>query len=114
MSTKPKKQPIEFNITAQEIRNICSQYDFNEDSKLIDDDRSYSIKKAMSKLDRSDFVIYCLYLELGTKTDVAHLLGISRISATRIIKNIENEIKQKINDNIDRPVTGDTDNSVHN
>ena len=97
MSTKPKKQPIEFNITAQEIRNICSQYDFNEDSKLTDDDRSYAIKKAMSKLDRSDYVIYCLYLELGTKTDVAHLLGISRISATRIIKQIEEHIKELVN-----------------
>lgn len=112
MSTK--KQATEIKITSNEIRNICSQYEFNENSKLIDDDRSYSIKKAMSKLEKSDFIIYCLFMELGTKTEVAEVLGISRISATRLIKNIENEIKQKINDNIDRPATGNTDNSVHN
>lgn len=108
-----KKQPIELNITAQEIRNICSQYTFNEDCKLTDDDRSYSIKKAMDKLEKSDFIIYCLFMELGTKTQVAEVLGISRISATRIIKGIETHIKEIISDD-DKPVATDTDNSVHN
>lgn len=92
-----KKQPIELKITSQEIRNICSQYKFTEDSKLIDDDRSYSIKKAMDKLEKSDFIIYCLFMELGTKTEVAEVLGISRISATRIIKQIENHIRELVN-----------------
>lgn len=96
-----KKQQIQIKITAQEIRNICSQYEFKEDCKLIDDDKSYSIKKAMSKLDKSDFIIYCLFLELGTKTEVAEVLGISRISTTRIIKNIENEIKKYLDEDTD-------------
>lgn len=96
MTTK-KRQQIDLNITAREIKNICSLYEFNEDSKLIDDDRSYSIKKAMSELEKSDYVIYCLFLELGTKTDVARVLGISRISASRIIKQIEEHIKTLVN-----------------
>lgn len=91
-----KKQPTNIKITAQELRNICSQYEFNEDTKLTDDDDTYMIKRAMTKLDKSDFIIYCLYLELETKTAVAEVLGISRISATRIIKNIENEIKKNL------------------
>lgn len=109
-----KKRQIDLNITAREIKNICSLYEFNEDSKLIDDDRSYSIKKAMSELEKSDYVIYCLFLELGTKTDVARVLGISRISASRIIKNIETEIKNKIHEYTDKPVTDNTDNCLHN
>lgn len=95
-----KKQPIQINITAPEIRNICSQYAFNEDCKLKDDDRSYSIKKAMNKLELSDKIIYCLYMELGTKTAVADVLGISRISTTRIIKQIEDHIKQLVSNDI--------------
>ena len=92
-----KKQQIQIKITAQEIRNICGQYEFNEDCKLKDDDKSYSIKKAMSKLDKSDFIIYCLFFEFGTKTEVSEVLGISRISTTRILKEIEEHIKELVN-----------------
>ena len=95
-----KKQQIDIKITPQEIRNICSQYEFKEDCKLTDTDESYSIKKAMSKLEKSDFIIYCLYLELETKTAVSEILGISRISTTRIIQKIENEIKKLIENDI--------------
>lgn len=108
-----KKQPkIELKITSQEIRNICEQYAFNEDTKLKDTDESYAVKKAMSKLDKSDFIIYCLFLELETKTAVAEVLGLSRISTTRIIKQIENHIKEIVRN--DGFVIGDTDNSLHN
>ena len=92
-----KKQPIELKITSQEIRNICEQYAFNEDTRLKDTDESYAVKKAMSKLEKSDFIIYCLFLELETKTAVAEVLGLSRISTTRIIKQIEEHIKQLVN-----------------
>ena len=90
--TTPKKQ-TEVNITAQELRNICDQFKVNDN----DDDTTYAIKKAMEKLEKSDFIIYCLYLELGTKTDVGKILGISRVSASRIIKQIESHIKELIN-----------------
>lgn len=95
-----RKQPIELKITSQEIRNICEQYAFNEDARLKDTDESYAVKKAMSKLDKSDFIIYCLFLELETKTAVAEVLGLSRISTTRIIKQIEEHIKQLVNEDI--------------
>lgn len=108
-----KKQATEIKITSSEIRNICSQYEFNENSKLIDDDRSYSIKKAMNKLEKSDFIIYCLFMEFGTKTEVADVLGISRISATRLIKGIEEHIKEIIKHD-SKLILTDTDNSVHN
>lgn len=107
-----RKQPIELKITSQEIRNICEQYAFNEDTRLKDTDESYAVKKAMSKLDKSDFIIYCLFLELETKTAVAEVLGLSRISTTRIIKQIENHIKEIVRN--DGFVIGDTDNSLHN
>ena len=109
-----KKQATEIKITSNEIRNICSQYEFNENCKLTDDDRSYSIKKAMSKLEKSDFIIYCLFMELGTKTEVAEVLGISRISATRLIKNIETEIKQHIDEDTNRLTDNPIDNSIRN
>lgn len=107
-----RKQPIELKITSQEIRNICEQYAFNEDTRMKDTDESYEVKKAMSKLDKSDFIIYCLFLELETKTAVAEVLGLSRISTTRIIRQIENHIKEIVRN--DGFVIDNTDNSLHN
>lgn len=107
-----RKQPIELKITSQEIRNICEQYAFNEDTRMKDTDESYAVKKAMSKLDKSDFIIYCLFLELETKTAVAEVLGLSRISTTRIIRQIENHIKEIVRN--DGFVIDNTDNSLHN
>lgn len=90
-----KKQPT-INISPQEVKNIVSQYDINDN----DTDESYAIKQAMNKLELSDKIIYCLYMELGTKTAVADVLGISRISTTRIIKQIEDHIKQLVSNDI--------------
>lgn len=90
MSSPKTKQTTQLNINAKELRNIMSQYEYN----LNDDDRSYAIKAAMNKLDKADKIIYAIYLEVGTKTATAQVLGISRISATRIIHNIEDRIKE--------------------
>lgn len=90
MSTK--KQPT-VKISPQEVKNIVAQFEINNN----DTDETYAIKKAMDKIELSDKIIYCLYIELGTKTAVSEILGISRISTTRIIKNIENEIREIVN-----------------
>ena len=89
MSTK--KQPT-VKISPQEVKNIVAQFEINNN----DTDETYAIKKAMDKIELSDKIIYCLYIELGTKTAVSEILGISRISTTRIIKNIENEIRELV------------------
>lgn len=104
------KQQTDIKISAAEIKNIVQSYEI--DTINSDDDRTYSIKKALEKIEVSDKIIYLLYLELGTKTAVAEVLGISRISATRIIKRIENDIKEIVRN--DGFVIGDTDNSLHN
>ena len=87
---------VKLKISPQEVKNIVSQYDINDN----DTDESYAIKQAMNKLELSDKIIYCLYMELGTKTAVADVLGISRISTTRIIKQIEDHIKQLVSNDI--------------
>lgn len=89
--TTRKQQKIK--ISPQEVKNIVSQYEINEN----DTDETYAIKNAMNKIELSDKIIYCLYLELETKTSLSDVLGISRISTTRIIKNIENEIREIVN-----------------
>lgn len=104
------KQQTDIKISATEIKNIVQSYEI--DTINSDDDRTYSIKKALEKIEVSDKIIYLLYLELGTKTAVAEVLGISRISATRIIKRIENNIKELVKD--DGFVIDNVDNSLHN
>lgn len=107
------RKPIEIKITSQELRNICSQFELDKDSIFSDDDRSYAIKKAMSKLEKSNYIIYCLYLELESKTAVAEVLGLSRISTTRIVKQIENHIKEIMEKDAEH-ITDNTDTGLHN
>lgn len=89
-----KTENLVIKISAEEIRNIVNSY---EPDQLTDSEEGYNTKMAMKELDQADRIIYCLYLELGTKTAVAEVLGISRISTTRIIKQIETEIRNKLN-----------------
>lgn len=89
MSTSKTKQTPQLKINAKELKNILEQYEPN----LDDTDETYTIKKALNKLDRADKIIYCIYLEVGTKTQTANILGISRISCAKIIKEIESKIK---------------------
>lgn len=70
------------NITAKELRAICKEYEYNEQEHLMldegEDERPYLIKKAMTHLDKSDYIIFCLYMEYKSERKVASLLGCSR------------------------------------
>ena len=68
------------NITAKELKAICKEYEYDAEAHLLseDDERPFLIKKAMSKLDKSDYIIFCLYMEYKSERKVAQLLGCSR------------------------------------
>lgn len=70
------------NITAKELKAICKEYEYNEQEHLMldegEDERPHLIKKAMTNLDKSDYIIFCLYMEYKSERKVASLLGCSR------------------------------------
>lgn len=82
-------------LTAEEIREICSKYEYSptEDFWAEDgDDRALRMKKAMSYLDRSDYVMMCLLTELQSERKVADVLNVSRTPVHKCLL----EIKQKL------------------
>lgn len=77
-----KERLEKINITPKELRAICKEYEYNEQEHLMldegEDERPHLIKKAMTHLDKSDFIIFCLYMEFKSERKVASLLGCSR------------------------------------
>lgn len=84
-------------LTAEEIREICAKYEYcpQEDFWADEegtDDRVLRMKKAMAKLDRSDYVMMCLLIELQSERKVADILNVSRTPVHKCLV----EIKQKL------------------
>lgn len=69
-------------ITAKELRAICKEYEYDKEAHLMldegEDERPFLIKRAMTHLEKSDFIIFCLYMEYKSERKVAQLLGCSR------------------------------------
>lgn len=69
-------------ITPKELKEICKEYEYDEQAHLMldegEDERPFIIKKIMATLDKSDFIIFCLYMEYKSERKVAALLGCSR------------------------------------
>lgn len=83
------------NITAKELKAICKEYEYDAEAHLLseDDERPFLIKKAMSKLDKSDYIIFCLYMEYKSERKVAQLLGCSRTPLHNNIVKTKEQIK---------------------
>ena len=90
---------IEQQVNPKELRAICSEYAFDEDTAIFEEDtRVYAIKKALSQLDKADFILWCLYMELQSERKVAKQLGVSRTPINKAIKRIKNTIIDKIDE----------------
>jgi hypothetical protein len=88
------------NITAKELRDICKEYEYNEEAHLMldegEDERPHLIKKAMQQLDKSEFIIFCLYMEYKSERKVAQLLGCSRTPLHLLLTKVKKEIKDNL------------------
>ena len=52
-----------------------------------------SVKKAISKLNDPDRIIFCLYMDLGGSRKVGKVLGVSRTTVLKEINRIKMEIR---------------------
>lgn len=93
---KKEEKKININITPKELKAICKQYEYDENEHMMmtdeEDERTYLIKKAMSYLLPSDFIIFCLYMEYQSERKVAKILNCSRTPIHREIMNIKQQI----------------------
>ena len=86
------------NITQKEVKNICEQFSISDDYIVKDTDECLKMKKAMARLDRSDFVIMSLYAELQSERALASILGVSRTPINHELKRIRKQIIEYMNE----------------
>lgn len=95
-----KKRIGNIDITAKELKAICKEYEYDEEAHMLldegEDERPHLIKKAMSQLDKSDFIIFCLYMEYKSERKVASVLGCSRTPIHNELVKITQQIKTLI------------------
>lgn len=93
-----KRKIGSIDITAKELKAICKEYEYDEEAHLLldegEDERPFLIKKAMSKLEKSDFVIFCLYMEYKSERKVASVLNCSRTPIHNELVKITQRIKE--------------------
>lgn len=93
MNIEKKTQTID--ISRDELRRITDEYRYDPEAEFWDmdtDDRVWKVKKAMSRLDISDYIIYCLYLELRSERKLAALLGMSRTPIHKYLVKVKSQI----------------------
>lgn len=92
---KEKTQNIK--ITPKELKEICKEYEYDEEAHMLldegEDERPHLIKKAMTHLDRADYIIFCLYMEYKSERKVASMLGCSRTPLHNCLVKIKTKIK---------------------
>lgn len=89
---------IEPQVNPKELKAICKEYEFDDDNAIWEEEpRVYAIKKALSKIDKADYIIFCLYMELQSERKVAKQLGVSRTPVNKTIKRIKSQIMEIIN-----------------
>lgn len=104
------KEKEKINIDPKELKAICKEYEYDPDIMNDEDERVHELKYALSLLDRSDFIIFCLYMELQSERKVADILGCSRTPVSRTLKRI----KEQIMTNYVRNALDNTNHSVDN
>ena len=89
----------EIRIDPKELKAICKEYEFDEETAIFEEDeRVYQIKEALTKIDRADFIIFSLYMEMQSERKVAKQLGVSRTPINRAIKRIKQQIRDLMDD----------------
>ena len=89
----------EIRIDPKELKAICKEYEFDPDTALFEEDeRVYQIKEALTKIDRADFILFSLYMEMQSERKVAKQLGVSRTPINRAIKRIKQQIRDLMDD----------------
>ena len=82
-------------IKREELKGILQDYEYDPDIMNDEPIRINTLKEAMTYLDRSDYIIFCLYVHHQSERKVAAMLGCSRTPINRAIKRIRKEIEDK-------------------
>lgn len=83
-------------IKPDELRAILADYRYDDDIMNEEDERVLQVKKAISKLNEPDRIIFCLYCDIGSSRKLGKILGVSRSTVLKEINRIKLEIRSKM------------------
>ena len=95
---------VDNKLTSRELKAIVAEYTYDEDERFSDEllpepkrsDKEWETIRALNKVNKSDFIIYCLYLNYGSARRVGKLLGTSHAPVTRVLRRVEDEIMNEM------------------
>lgn len=83
-------------ISPEELRAIMKEYEYDDDVMNDEDERVRKVKRAMTKLQMADRIIWVLYMELGASRKVGRVLGVSHSTILKEVNRIKREIRYQI------------------
>lgn len=97
-------EKVDNKLTSRELKAIVAEYTYDEDERFFDEllpepkrsDKEWETIRALNKVNKSDFIIYCLYLNYGSARRVGKLLGTSHAPVTRVLRRVEDEIMNEM------------------
>ena len=97
-------EKVDNKLTSRELKAIVAEYTYDEDERFSDEllpepkrsDKEWETIRALNKVNKSDFIIYCLYLNYGSTRRVGKLLGTSHAPVTRVLRRVEDEIMNEM------------------
>ena len=97
-------EKVDNKLTSRELKAIVAEYTYDEDARFSDEllpepkrsDKEWETIRALNKVNKSDFIIYCLYLNYGSARRVGKLLGTSHAPVTRVLRRVEDEIMNEM------------------
>lgn len=75
------------------LRKALEEY---EPNILKDEEDTYKLKEAIQELPEVDRIVFLLYTELRSFTQLSLILGVSRSSCYWMIKRIREELKESL------------------
>ena len=97
-------EKVDNKLTSRELKAIVAEYTYDEDERFSDEllpepkrsDKEWETIRALNKVNKSDFIIYCLYLNYGSARRVGKLLGTSHAPVTRVLRRVEDEVMNEM------------------
>lgn len=97
-------EKVDNKLTSRELKAIVAEYTYDEDERFSDEllpepkrsDKEWETIRALNKVNKSDFIIYCLYLNYGSARRVGKLLGTSHAPVTRVLRRVEDDIMNEM------------------
>lgn len=84
------------SITPKELKDIMAEYKFDDDVMCDDPQKVRVAKKALSRINDADRIIFCLALDKESSREVGKILGCSHSTVLKQLAKIKKDIMREV------------------